>query len=122
MATSFTMIGADRVASTLHLAARAVADLTDAHRAAAAIFTPVARAQAPKLTGALAGATRPEATKYGAGVSNPLPYFGPIHYGWGKRNIAAQPFVDDAVVATQGQWVPVYEHAIAQACALVKGA
>jgi hypothetical protein len=117
-----TITGADTVASTMRKAARDVGDLTSAHRAAAGIFTAVARADAPRLTGALAAATRPEGTKDGAGVSNPLPYFGPIHYGWGKHNIAAQPFVDDAVDATQSQWIPVYERAIQAACNEVRGA
>jgi hypothetical protein len=122
MPTQIHVIGTEQIAATMRKAGRDVGDLTNAHRAAAAIFTPAARALAPRLTGALAGATRPEATKDGAGVSNALPYFGPIHYGWPRRNIAAHRFVDEAVTATWSQWFPIYERAIQSACDEVRGA
>ena len=117
-----TITGADTVASTLKKAGRSLGDMTSAHRDAAAIFAGVARDRAPRLTGALANATQAAATKEGAGIENHLPYFGPIHYGWGERNIRAQPYVDEAVAETEGEWLSVYEHAVQKACDEVRGA
>lgn len=103
-------------------AGRSLGDLSSAHASAAAIFAAQARATAPRLTGALANATQAASSKEGAGIANELPYFGPIHYGWPQRNIAAQPYVDEAVADTQSEWLDVYQHAAQAAADSVKGA
>jgi hypothetical protein len=118
----YTITGADTVASTLRLAGRNLRDLSGANQDAAQIFAGLARARAPRVTGALANATQAVATKTTAGVENVLPYFGPIHYGWPYRNIEAQPFVDDAVEESRAQWFAVYEHAAQEAADSVRGA
>ena len=118
----WAVTGVSEVSRTLEKAGATLEDMTAANRAAAAIFTPVARARAPHDTGALAGATQPAATKTQAGVENHLPYFGPIHYGWPAHNIEANPFVDRAVEDTVDQWLRVYEDAVQHACDQVKGA
>ena len=64
----------------------------------------------------------PYADDEGAGISNPLPYFGPIHYGWAEHNITAQPFVDEAVADTEREWLAVYEHAVQEAADSGQGA
>lgn len=117
-----TVTGADRVASTMKSAARDLGDLSEANKAAAAIFVAASRPPAPKLTGRLAAATRPAFTKTEAGFTNPEPYFGPIHYGWPAHNIRAQPFVDEGLDASEAQWLRVYEDAVDKAAAEVKGA
>ena len=119
---SWTITGDVEVASTLRKAGRSLEDMTSAHASAAGIIAPAAQARAPRLTGALASATRPASSKEGAGIENALPYFGPIHYGWAERNIAAQPFVDEAVADTEREWFDVYVHAVEHACDEVKGA
>ena len=123
MAQAVTVIvtGADEVASSMHRAGRALGDMSRAHREAADIFAAQARAIAPGLTGALAAATEAASSKEGAGVHNALPYFGPIHYGWPAHNIVAQPYVDEAVADTEGQWLGVYVGAVQEACDLVRG-
>ena len=122
MAERYTVRGVDTVARTLRKAGDSLADMTKANQAAAGIIAPASRDRAPRVTGALAGATQPAWTETRAGVTNDLPYFGPIHYGWPQRNIEAQPFVDEATVATEAQWLAVYQHAAQQACDEVKGA
>lgn len=117
-----TVIGADRVASTMKTAAHDLGDMSDAHKAAAAIFVGASRPLAPHVTGRLASATRSGFTKDSAGFTNYEPYFGPIHYGWPGHNISAQPFVDEAADATEAQWLAVYQKAVDHACAEVKGA
>ena len=97
-------------------------DLRTVNMEAAQIFTRLARARAPRVTGALANATQAAATKDAAGITNALPYFGPIHYGWPARNIEAQPFVDEAVAESEAQWLAVYEKAADHAAESVKGA
>jgi hypothetical protein len=117
-----TITGADTVASTMRGAGHDLGDLSAAHKDAADIFVTVARGNAPRQTGALAGATLPAYSKEGAGFSNVLPYFGPIHYGWPQHNIAANPYVDAAVADTEADWLAVYEHAAQKAADSVKGA
>ena len=45
-----------------------------------------------------------------------------VHWGWPRRGIAAQPFASDAAQATEPQWVPIYETAVAAIVAQVQGA
>ena len=118
----YTIVGATEVASTLRKAGASLKDLTKANQDAANIVAALSRARAPRLTGALANATQAYASKEGAGIRNELPYFGPIHYGWPSRNIAAQPYVDEAVAESESQWLAVYQHAAESACEMVKGA
>ena len=122
MPNRITITGTEQVARTMRKAGRDLADLTAANQAAAEIVAGLARIHAPRVTGALASATLAAATKEGAGVQNDLPYFGPIHYGWPQRNIAAQPYVDEAVVASEAQWLAVYQKAAQAAADSVKGA
>jgi hypothetical protein len=122
VAERYTITGADEVARTMRKAGRSLGDMTHAHRDAADIFASLARATAPRVSGALANATQAAATKDGAGIQNALPYFGPIHYGWPQRNIAAQPYVDEAVADSESQWLAVYQKAAQDAADSVKGA
>lgn len=87
-----------------------MSDLKDANAQAAA--TAAAGAEAPQLTGALAGSIRSTGTKT-AGIIRAgraaIPYAGPIHWGWPKHNIQANPFLVDGAQRTEPQWLPVYE-------------
>lgn len=56
-----------------------------------------ARGLAPKLTGRLAASLKGSATQRRATVRSTLPYAGPIHWGWPKRNIKPQPFIQQTV-------------------------
>jgi hypothetical protein len=77
-----------------------VAELKIANRAIADDVVLTARALAPQKTGKLKGSAR-------AGASNRtgivraggarVPWAGPIHFGWKKRNISPQPFLYDAL-------------------------
>jgi hypothetical protein len=117
-----TVTGADTVARTLHSAADHLGNLERTNQEVANLFVNLAQDLAPRVTGALAAATQPEATEDSAGFSNALPYFGPIHYGWPAHNIEAQPFVTEAVADTAAEWMAIYEGAAADACKMVRGA
>jgi hypothetical protein len=59
-----------------------------------------ARTEVPVRSGRLMGTIRPVATRRGAKIragSARVPYAGPIHFGWGRRNIAPNPFLYRAV-------------------------
>lgn len=62
----------------------------------AAMKPVIGAARAPHLTGRLAASLRPFATARAAGVRSSLPYAAPIHWGWPRRNIKAQPFISEA--------------------------
>ena len=116
-----SVTGADRLASTMRSAGRQIGNLSDANRKAAEVIAQASRAPAPKLTGALASATRGIGARTTVGVQNPLPYFGPIHYGWPAHNIEPQPFVDEGMAISERQWMELYEKATEDAAKSVKG-
>jgi HK97 gp10 family phage protein len=75
--------------------------IRQANLEAAELVVPTARAEAPKKSGKLAGSIKAKATKRAgslqAGSAVRVPYAGPIHFGWGRRHIAPQPFLYRAV-------------------------
>jgi hypothetical protein len=118
---TMTLTGDETVARTLRSAGHALANLERSNSDVATLFVTLARVRAPRITGALASATEPEASRDTAGFSNVLPYFGPIHNGWPAHNIEPQPYVTEAVDDTADQWMAIYEGAAADACDLVHG-
>lgn len=74
-----------------------------AHKATAEQVVPFAESEAPRRTGRLAASIGARATqKVGrvkAGSAVRVPYAGPIHYGWPRRNIAPNPFLQRALTA-----------------------
>ena len=92
-------------------------DLTAVHREAADKVQGEARARVPRLTGALSKTIKSRATKTSARVeagSRLVPYAGPIHFGWPRRNIEPQPFLYDALESRRDQVVDVYEKRVSE--------
>lgn len=58
---------------------------------------PRAQADAPVRTGRLRASIKAGGTGSKLYVRSPLPYAGPIHWGWPARNIRANPFIQRAV-------------------------
>lgn len=120
-----TVEGAANLRRTLKRAAGDVQDLKDAHNAAAGIAGGRARAEAPRgPSGRLGASVRwsgaaTSATIRAGGAR--VPYAQPIHWGWPRRRIAAQPFITEAAQATESQWVGVYEAAVERILGRVKG-
>ena len=82
------------------------------NKAAAEIVARRARQNAPRRSGKLAGTIRAGAAQTRGYVSagrKSVPYAGPIHYGWPKRNIEANTFLLDAVDDTRTEVVDQYE-------------
>jgi hypothetical protein len=77
-----------------------VDELKAANRTIADDVTVTARTLAPKRSGRLAGSVRPGATARTGIVragSRSVPWAGPIHFGWARRNIEPDPFLYDAL-------------------------
>jgi hypothetical protein len=72
----------------------------------------VAANLAPHRSGRLVGNIRAGATQKAAFVragGARVPYAGPVHWGWPKRNITANPFMTKAAQQTEPRWLAVYE-------------
>lgn len=97
-------------------------NLRAAHAKAAKIAE--GAANPPKRSGALASTVRSSGTKT-AGVLRAgrasVPYAGPIHWGWPRRGISANPFLSDAAQRSESTWLPVYEAAVNDALDQIKG-
>ena len=116
--------GAKELRRQLKAAGDDLEDLKAANKEAAHIVELSSVALAPVTTGALMHSIRSSGTKTAgivrAGRSS-LPYAGPIHWGWPKRNIKAQPFMLNAAHQSEPRWVEAYSELVDKALAKVKG-
>jgi HK97 gp10 family phage protein len=96
----FEVEGLRALVRKLEQAGTEVSDLKQAFNRIANIVVYEAKALAPKRSGALAASIRAANSKnksvIRAGGAR-IPYAMPIHWGWPRRNIAAQPFMNDAI-------------------------
>lgn len=110
---------------TLRAAGDDLTDLKAANAEAAAVAAEGGRARVPSLSGRLSSSIRTTGTKT-TGVIRAgraaIPYAAPIHWGWPKRNIAANPFLTEGAQATEPKWLPAYLERIETILATVKGA
>lgn len=89
--------------------------LKEANKASSEVVAREARVLVPKLTGTLSTTIRA-----GGGVTKGLvrtgtarvPYAGPIHFGWRKRNIRPQPFLYDALDRRSEEVIETYERLV----------
>ncbi len=123
MADKIEVVGARRLRATMKRAGIDLDELKNAHREAAEVVVKATRA--PAVTGRLASSVRPGATKTAAIVRAgyaSVPYAGPIHWGWPRRNIRAQPFLSDAATSSEGTWIQAYENEIEDIINRIEGA
>ena len=117
--------GAARLRSTLKAAVGNLDDLKDANARVAAMVAQWAAVTAPRRTGQLGGSvrgTRQAARAVINAGSAAVPYAGVINYGFPARNIAAQPWMNQAAVDTQPSWLPIYTDDVQKILDTVKGA
>jgi len=106
---------------------RAEADLDElkaAHHAVATMVAGIAQRSTPSRSGALRGSVRPGATKTAAIVragGARVPYAGPIHWGWPRRNIRASLFLTDPAARSEAAWLPIYTREVDKIIARVEG-
>lgn len=116
--------GASRLRRTLRRAGSDLSDFAAVHRAVSAVVIARADSTAVRRSGRLASTTRSGNAKAQSVVrvgSARVPYAGPIHWGWPKRNIEARPWVVDAAHDTEPEWTELYLSRIEEVLAQVKG-
>lgn len=107
--------GVRQLRRALSAAGDDLADFREANAAAAAIAAAAGRSQAPHRSGRLVASVRSSGTKTQAVIragGARIPYAGPIHWGWQRRHITAQPFLSAGAQGSEPSWLPVYTAAI----------
>lgn len=118
------VIGEKELRRTLKKAGEDLGDLKDVHQRVGNFVAEIARGLAPKRSGAMAGTIRAARTASGVTIKAGgarVPYVNPIHWGWPKRNIEAQPFLSDAATSSETQWVAMYEEELDKIIERVEG-
>lgn len=119
-----TVEGAAQLRRTLRAAGDDLGDLKDAHSQVGTFVTRAATPRAPRRSGALASSGRPGATKTAALIrygGARVRYARPIHWGWPRRNIAANPWAYRTAIDTRPQWTQLYQAAVNRVLARIKG-
>lgn len=114
--------GADRLRATMRAAGVKLRDLSAVNRRTAAKVVQAAAPSAPRRTGVLAASVRPQGTQRVAAMRSTLVYAPPIHFGWPGHNIAPQPWLYDAAVATEPEWTGYYEDEVDKILNTIHGA
>lgn len=87
-------------------------DLTRVHKTAGQAVLDEAREIVPRVSGVLGRSIRVRASTSKASIlagKSSVPYAGPIHFGWRRRNIEPQPFLYDALDRRRQEVVDVYQ-------------
>lgn len=101
-----------------------VDDLKAENRVLADDVTDTARRLVPRRSGRLASNIRPGATARTGIVragGRGVPYAGPIHFGWARRNIQPDPFLYDALDERRDEVERAYLQAITRICERIDG-
>ena len=117
--------GARTLRASLKRAGIGVQDLKDAHRKVADLVLSEARTEVPTRTGRLRNSGRASGTQTVAQVrygGARVPYAAPIHWGWPRRNIAAQPWAAETAARTQDRWENTYLAALEKIIDSIEGA
>lgn len=122
---AFEVEGADQLRRTMRKAGVDMTELKSTHRSVAETVTQAAKPAAPRgRTGRLAQSIRPGATQKAAIIragKKAVPYAGPIHWGWPKRGIKAQPWLAETAETTEPAWSDEYRAAIEKIIEKIKG-
>lgn len=113
----FRVEGLTKVVRNLQALGLDVDDLKDAFSAIAAEGAQIAAGFAPRRSGALAASIRGNRAKSKAVVAAGkarVPYAGAINYGWPKRGIKAQGFMQKADAAMRPRALSELERAVNQ--------
>lgn len=116
--------GLNQLRRTLREAGDDLSDLKELNAEAAAIAARASAKLAPVRSGRLKNTVRSSGTKTTGVIrsgTKRVPYAGPVHWGWKKRNIKPQPFLADGTQNSKGEWLPVYELGLDGIVRRVKG-
>lgn len=99
-------------------------ELKAAHKEGADAVASTARGIAPKVSGTLAGNIRASSTLRSGRVAvgkKKIPYAGPVHFGWKRRNIRPNPFLYEALDGRRHEVLKTFEEAVVNIAESVKG-
>lgn len=116
--------GARELRRTLKAAGDDLADLKSAHKAAGDIVVRRADSTAPRVSGRLERSTRAGAAAGSATIragGRKVPYANPIHWGWPRRHITAQPWISAAAKDTEPEWLRLYQAAVDKIINTIRG-
>lgn len=102
---------------TLRTTEGALGDWKDVNSRVAKFGAGVVARAAPVRTGALAASVKGTTTRYAAVItagSRQVPYAAPIHWGWPRRHIAANPFVTVTIGRYAGTIREMYQRRVDQ--------
>lgn len=120
-----TVEGATRLRRTMRRAGVDLKQLKETHRKVATFVQSSSRSSAPFRTGRLVKSGRTGATQTAAvvryGYAARTPYAPPIHWGWPKRGIRAQPWVTTTAQRTEPTWVGMYMKTVDQLLDRIQG-
>jgi hypothetical protein len=114
------IVGARELTRAMRDAGEDLDDLKAANTAAANIV--LAAADPPRRTGRLASSGRASKARARARVTYSKVYAAPIHWGWPRRHIEANPWLSRAAQATEPTWTETYFGAVNQIVERVNGA
>lgn len=97
-------------------------DFTQPHREATSFLVGAAAPVTPRRSGALAAGHRTDASPTTGTVYNVKVYAGPIHWGWRRRNIRAQPWLTNTLTRTQERVLKPYADHVESVVGDIKGA
>jgi len=117
--------GARQLRKTLRAAGDDLTDLKTVHGQVATVAAGRTRQLVPRISGRLAGTIRAAGTKTAGivriGNNTKTRYAGPIHWGWGRRNIQPNPFASDGATDSESTWLPLYLRYIDATLSKIKG-
>lgn len=114
--------GFTELRDTIKAAQRDLADMTETNREVASYV--LARTRAPHRSGRLAATGRVSGTKSAAIIrfgTRTVNYVQPIHWGWGRRNIPANPFLTRAGRVNEPGWVGIYSNRLEEIIQQIEG-
>lgn len=124
---SISVEGGARLRRTLRKAGADMKDLTRLHRRVGEIIVPRAVALAPsgpESGGHIRNTVRATAAQRHSTIragNKSKPYGPPLHWGWPRRGIKAQPWISQAAQDTEPQWSAVFMDGVVQLLDQVKG-
>lgn len=120
-----TLVGAGNLIRTLRAAGASLADLKALNKAVASTVVAAGRGTAPRRSGRLGASVRAGSTQKAAVIragKGTVPYAQPIHWGWGRRHIQAQPWLSHAAQSTEPTWQAQYREGVEQILDSIEGA
>ncbi|WP_024794198.1 hypothetical protein [Tomitella biformata] len=116
--------GGRQLRASMRRAGVDVTQLKETHKEVAGVVTRAGQPSTPRRSGKLASSVRPGATQTAAIVragGARIPYANAIHWGYKKRNIAAQPWLSDAARKEEPRWFGMYTEEIEAILNTIRG-